>query len=254
MSRALRGQGTLPRVRRPPDGPLSCLPVLIIKWLKSRQRQLFVCGSEASFTATGLHLDINSTWLQSARDCPRLLAAARQQVRLSSRTLCPILLRQIPQDHHSIDARTPLKPRPPACGFLTHGCQCLVCSTLGASAEPTPRWRLLASYAMDADNPGRYPQELITLHTPLSQHFGLRGRGKERSLSARAGCPFGPSLASHRHGSVVQWGCSYDSCSHCPFMGMCWGVVAMLWECFYSMWWSVQVSFQEIRAIHNCPM
>ena len=174
-------------------------------------------------------MDINSSWVASVRDCTRLLAVARQQVSLSSRTLCPILLRQIPQNHYGTDARASLKPRPRACGFLTHDCMFLVCSTLGANAEPTPRWRLLASCAMDADDPGRYPQELITLHTPLCRHFGLRGRGKERSLSARAGCPFGPSLASHRHGSVVQWGCSYDSCSHWPLMGMCWGVVAMLW-------------------------
>ena len=79
----------------------------------------FLCVVEASFTTSGLNLDINSTWVQSARDCTRLLAAARQQVKLSSRTLCPILLRQIPQNHHRIDARTPLKPRAHACGFLT---------------------------------------------------------------------------------------------------------------------------------------
>ena len=176
---------------------------------------------EASFTATGLDLDINSTWLQSARDCTRLLAAARQQVKLSSQTLCPTLLRQIPQNHHGIDTRTPRKPRPRACGFLTHDCQCLVCSAFWASAEPAPRWRLLASYSTDFDDIGRYPRELVTLHAPLRQLLGLRGRGKERSLSACADFPLGPSLASHRHGSVVQWGCSYDSSSHWLLMGMC---------------------------------
>ena len=159
---------------------------------------------EASCSATSLNLGIDSTLVASARDCTRLLAAARQQVKLSSRTLCPILLRQIPQDHHSIDARTPLKPRPPACGFLTHGCQCLVCSAFWAAAEPAPRWRLIASYSTDFDDSGRYPRELVTLHAPFSQLFGLRGRGKERSLSARAGCPLDPSLAWHCHGTVVQ--------------------------------------------------
>ena len=152
-------------------------------------------------------------------------------MKLSSRTICPILLvlRQIPQNYYGIDARTPLKPRPRACGFLTHDCQCFVCSAFWASADPMPRWRLLASYSMDADDPGRYTRELVTLRTLLTGLFRLRGRGNERSLSARAGFPLGPSLASHRHGSVVQCGCSYDSSSHWLFIGMCLGVVVTLW-------------------------
>ena len=113
---------------------------------------------EASLHVPGHAFDIFTGLMQSARDCARLKDAAWQQVSLSSRTLCSILLRQIPQDHHSIDARTPLKPRPPACGFLTHGCQCLVCSAFWAAAEPTRRWRPLASYSSDADDPGRYPR------------------------------------------------------------------------------------------------
>ena len=197
--------------------------------IRDSSKMSFVCVLEVSFTATGLNLDMNSSWVASARDCTRLLAAARQQVSLSCRTLCPILLRQIPQNHHGIDARTPLKPRPCACGFLTLDCQCLVCSAFWASAEPAPRWRLLASFSTDFDDSGRYPRELVTLRTLLTGLFRLRGRGKERSLSARADLPLGPSLSSHRHGSVVQWGYSYDSSSHCLFMGMCWGVVATLW-------------------------
>ena len=181
----------------------------------------FLYMVEASCTATSLNLRINSTSVASARDCTRLLAAARQQVSLSSRPLCPILLRQIPQNHHGIDARTPHEPRPRACGFLTHDCHCLVCTAFWASAEPTPRRRLLASYSTDVDDFARNPCELFTLHALLSQLFGRCGRGKERSLSACAGLPSGPSLASHRHGSVVQWGCSYDSFSHWLFMGMC---------------------------------
>ena len=116
----------------------------------------FLYVVEASFTATGLDLDDK---LDLVAKCTRLhsfAAAARQQVKLSSRTLCPILLRQILQNHHGIDARTPLKPRPRACGFLTHDCQCLVCSAFWASAEPAPRWRLLASYSTDFDDLGRY--------------------------------------------------------------------------------------------------
>jgi hypothetical protein len=64
----------------------------------------------------------------------------------------------------------------------------------------------IQNFSTDFDDSGRYPREIVTLHAPLYQLFGLRGRGKERSLSARAGCPLGPSLASQRHGSVVQWG------------------------------------------------
>ena len=82
---------------------------------------------------------------------------------------------------------------------------------------------------MDADDSGRYPRGLVTLRTLLTGLSELDGRGKDLSLTARADLPLGPLLASHRHGSVVQWRYSYDSSCLWPFMGMCWGVVAMLW-------------------------
>ena len=121
----LRTQVTLRRVRRPPNGPSPACQLSPSKGssrVNGSSKMLFSYMVEASFTTTDLNLDINSTWLQNARYCTCLLAAARQQVKLSSRTLCPIFLRQIPPNHHGIDARTPLKPRPRVCAFLTHDC------------------------------------------------------------------------------------------------------------------------------------
>ena len=112
---------------------------------------------EASLNVPGHAFDIFTGLMQSARDCARLKDAAWQQVSLSSRTLCSILLRQIPQNHHGTEARAPLKPTLRPCGFLAHACLCLVCSAFRGSPESTPRRRLRASYSTDFDDSSRYP-------------------------------------------------------------------------------------------------
>ena len=135
---------------------------------------------EASLHVSGQAFDIFTGLMQSARDCARLKDAAWQQVSLSSRTLCSILLRQIPQNHNGIEARAPLKPTLRLCGFLTHACLCLVCSAFRGSPESTPRRGLLASYSTDSDDSWRYRRLLRELRMPSLWPVVVGGFGDDR--------------------------------------------------------------------------
>ena len=156
---------------------------------------------EAFFTAAGHTFDIYTGWMQRARDCARLKDAARQQVNLSCRTLCPIFLRQIPQNHHGIEACAPLKPTLHPCGFLTHACLCLVCSAFWGSAEPTPRRRLRASYSTDSDDSSSYPRLTRELRMPSLLSVAVGGCGDERERKTCRGSLRGRMLSSHSYGS-----------------------------------------------------
>ena len=135
---------------------------------------------EASLNVPGHAFDIFTGLMQSARDCARLKDAAWQQVSLSSRTLCSILLRQIPQNHHGIEARAPLKPTLRPCGFLTHACLCLVCSAFQGSPEPAPRRGPIASYSTDFDDSWRYRRLLRELRMPSLWPVVVGGFGDDR--------------------------------------------------------------------------
>ncbi len=135
---------------------------------------------EASLNVPGHAFDIFTGLMQSARDCARLKDAAWQQVSLSSRTLCSILLRQIPQNHHGIEARAPLKPTLRPCGFLTHACLCLVCSAFQGNPEPTPRRGPIASYSTDFDDSWRYRRLLRELRMPSLWPVVVGGFGDDR--------------------------------------------------------------------------
>ena len=167
---------------------------------------------EASLHVPGHAFDIFTGLMQSARDCARLKDAAWQQVSLSSRTLCSILLRQIPQDHHGTEARAPLKPTLRPCGFLAHACLCLVCSAFRGSPEPTPRWGLRASYSTDSDDSWRYRRLLRELRMPTLWSVAVGGCGDDRERkmcrdSLRGGMVSSDSYGSRTHMRVYLWLC-----------------------------------------------
>ena len=156
---------------------------------------------EASLNVPGHAFDIFTGLMQSARDCARLKDAAWQQVSLSSRTLCSILLRQIPQDHHGTEARAPLKPTLRLCGFLTRACLCLVCSAFRGNPEPTPRRRLRASYSTDFYDSWRYPRLLHELRMPSLWSVAVRGFGDDRERKMCRDSLRGRMVSSDSYGS-----------------------------------------------------
>lgn len=120
---------------------------------------------ETLFTAVGFSFEHGIVVHHFARDCARLHTAARQQVSLAFRTSWPIFLRQIPQNHNRIEARTPFKPILRPCRFLTHVCLRLVCSAVGGAAESTPPRGLRAFYSTESDDSGRDHWLLCDLRT-----------------------------------------------------------------------------------------
>jgi hypothetical protein len=144
---------------------------------------------EASFNVTGRSFDIYTGLMQSARDCACSKAAVRQQVSRSCRTLRPILLRQIPPNHHRIEACALLKPTLRPCGLLTFACLRLICSALWGGAESTRRRRLRAPYSTEPDGSWRHPRLLRKLRTTYWPTFTIGDVDEERARSTCCGSP-----------------------------------------------------------------
>ena len=88
---------------------------------------------EGLFDPASLNFDINNRLLTNARDYARWRLPLGSTVSLSSRTFCPMFLRQIPQNHHMVEARAPLKPM---CGPLAHACMCVLAVLLMRVQRP----------------------------------------------------------------------------------------------------------------------
>ena len=93
-----------PRISQHPTGATDCFRTILPPASSHHQRDrvastaagrcpfdVWLRPPSLSQASTWTQGHISSTWMQSVRDCTRLLAAVRQQVSLSSRNLCPIL-------------------------------------------------------------------------------------------------------------------------------------------------------------------
>ena len=75
---------------------------------------------KAPFNTSGCIVDFYNNSMQSARDDTRLKTAVWQQVSLSCRTLCPILLRQITHNYHRVEGCAPFQSQSVCVALLTH--------------------------------------------------------------------------------------------------------------------------------------
>ena len=70
---------------------------------------------------------------------------------------------------------------------------------------------------------------LFELRSPSLWPVAVGGCGDDRERDLYRDSLQGRVLSSHSYGLVLMSGCTYAPASGCPFMGMCWSVVAMLW-------------------------
>jgi len=88
---------------------------------------------------------------------------------------------------------------------------------------------LRASISMDFNDSGCNFGLLFELRSSSLWPVAVGGCGNDRQRKTCRDGLRGPMLSSHSYRSVLMSGCTYAPASGCPFMGMCWSVVAMLW-------------------------
>ena len=91
---------------------------------------------KAPFNTSGCIVDFFNNSMQSERDDTRLKTAVWQQVSLSCRTLCPILLRQITHNYHRVEGCAPFQSQSVCVALLTH----TMCASFAVRSrrEPSP--------------------------------------------------------------------------------------------------------------------